>query len=67
MLDGRRREDWIHTTHMLVTMANSFRTGGHALTFESVYPYAEKREAADAPDDIDAAREAWLKLSAQRS
>lgn len=67
MLDGRRQEDWQHTCQLMVTMANSFRSGGNPVKFADIYPYSEKSKPSESPEDLESARALWLKVAGQRS
>lgn len=55
MLDGKRREDWIHTAHIVLSIVNQKATKESELVkWNQVYPFAPKRK--------DPPKEAWEDL-----
>jgi hypothetical protein len=45
MYTAKQKNDWIHTTHQIVTLLNCNRAPNtQPISFEEVYPFAPKRK-----------------------
>jgi hypothetical protein len=71
MLTGHQSVAWIHTTHLLVTLANQNRgKDDKPLKFDDVYPFGAKAKASKEreSDELDKVLEAaaWSKLAKQQ-
>ena len=69
MMLGKSKDDWVHTTQILVTFANANRDPKNPpIRFEDVYPYGKAQaKKTVSKDEMGLLKDMWLGLCSKKN